>query len=131
MYNACLQVTKQTTLVSVKFDLNHVQITITSSVGKFLLFDCKSFDRSKYLSLHARVLAACHDSIMSINARPPFCSYICLLLLLLLLRNHFSHVRLYATPQTAAHQAPLSLGFSRQEHWSGLPFPSPMHEREK
>ena len=30
-----------------------------------------------------------------------------------------------------AHQAPLSLGFSRQEHWSGLPFPSPMREREK
>ena len=28
----------------------------------------------------------------------------------------------------AAHQAPLSLGFSRQEHWGGLPFPSPMHE---
>ena len=34
-------------------------------------------------------------------------------------------------PQMAAHQAPLSLGFSRQEHWSGLPFPSPMHESEK
>ena len=31
----------------------------------------------------------------------------------------------------AAHQASLSLGFSRQEHWSGLPFPSPMHESEK
>ena len=31
----------------------------------------------------------------------------------------------------AAHQAPPSLGFSRQEHWSGLPFPSPMHEIEK
>ena len=31
----------------------------------------------------------------------------------------------------AAHQAPLFLGFSRQEHWSGLPFPSPMHESEK
>ena len=31
----------------------------------------------------------------------------------------------------AAHQAPLSPGFSRQEHWSGLPFPSPMHESEK
>ena len=30
-----------------------------------------------------------------------------------------------ATPRTAAHQAPLSMGFSRQEHWSGLPFPSP------
>ena len=34
-------------------------------------------------------------------------------------------------PMTAAHQAPPSLGFSRQEHWSGLPFPSPMHESEK
>ena len=31
----------------------------------------------------------------------------------------------------AAHQAPLFLGLSRQEHWSGLPFPSPMHESEK
>jgi len=45
--------------------------------------------------------------------------------------SHFSHVRLCATPQTAAHQAPPSLGFSRQEHWSGLPFPSPRHESEK
>ena len=38
---------------------------------------------------------------------------------------------LCATPQMAAHQALPSLGFSRQEHWSGLPFPSPMHESEK
>ena len=52
------------------------------------------------------------------------------LLLLLLLLSHFSRVRLCATPETAAHQAPPSLGFSRQEHWSGLPFPSPMHESE-
>ena len=49
----------------------------------------------------------------------------------LLLLSCFSRVRLCATPQTAAHQAPPSLGFSRQEHWSGLPFPSPMHESEK
>ena len=34
-------------------------------------------------------------------------------------------------PIDAAHQAPPSLGLSRQEHWSGLPFPSPMHESEK
>ena len=40
-------------------------------------------------------------------------------------------LQLCVTPYTAAHQAPLSLGFSRQEHWSGLPFPSPMHESEK
>ena len=52
-------------------------------------------------------------------------------LLLLLLPSHFSYVRLCATPETAAHQAPLSLGFSKQEHWSGLPFPSPMHKSEK
>ena len=51
--------------------------------------------------------------------------------LLLLLLSCFSCVQLCATPQTAAHQAPPSLGFSRQEYWSGLPFPSPMHESEK
>ena len=51
--------------------------------------------------------------------------------MLLLLLSHFSRVQLCVTPSTAAHQAPLSLGFSRQEHWSGLPFPSPMHESEK
>ena len=51
--------------------------------------------------------------------------------LLPLLLSRFSRVRLCATPQTAARQAPPSLGFSRQEHRSGLPFPSPMHESEK
>ena len=51
--------------------------------------------------------------------------------LLLLLLSRFSCVRLCATPLTGAHQAPPSLGFSRQEHWSGLPFPSPMLESEK
>ena len=54
-----------------------------------------------------------------------------LLLLLLLLLSCFSRVRLCVTPEMAAHQAPPSLGFSRQEHWSGLPFPSPMQESEK
>ena len=52
-------------------------------------------------------------------------------MLLLLLLSRFSRVRLCATPEMAAHQAPPSLGFSRQDHWSGLPFPSPMHESEK
>ena len=51
-------------------------------------------------------------------------------MLLLLLLSRFSRVRLSATPETAAHQAAPSLGFFRQEHWSGLPFPSPMHESE-
>ena len=49
----------------------------------------------------------------------------------MLLLSRFSCVHLCATPWTAAHQAPPSLGLSRQEHWSGLPVPSPMHESEK
>ena len=48
-------------------------------------------------------------------------AFVCMLL------SRFSRVWLCATPQMAAHQAPVSLGFSRQEYWSGLPFPSPMH----
>ena len=50
--------------------------------------------------------------------------------LLLLLLSRFSRVRLCVTPQTAAHPALPSLGFSRQKYWSGLLFPSPIHESE-
>ena len=60
----------------------------------------------------------------------PFCCFPLFLGLLLLL-SCFSRVQFCATPQTAAHQALPSLGFSRQEYWSELPFPSPMHESEK
>ena len=42
--------------------------------------------------------------------------------------NHFSRVQLCATLWTAAHQAPLSTGFFRQEYWSGLTFPSPTRQ---
>ena len=52
-------------------------------------------------------------------------------MLLLLLPSRFSRVQLYVTPETAAHQAPPSLGFSSQEHWSGLPLPSSVRESEK
>ena len=41
-------------------------------------------------------------------------NYVCVL-------SHFNHVWLFATPWTVAHQAPLSVGFSRQEYWNGLP----------
>ena len=44
--------------------------------------------------------------------------------MLLLLLSRFSHVQLCETPWTAAHQAPPSMGLSRQEYWSGLPLPS-------
>ena len=45
----------------------------------------------------------------------------------MLLLSCFSRVRLCSTPKTAAHQAPLSMGFSRQKYWSGLPLPSPKY----
>ena len=41
-----------------------------------------------------------------------------------------SHVQLFAMPWTVAYQAPPSMGFSRQEYWSGLPFPSPIYEED-
>ena len=44
--------------------------------------------------------------------------------------SHFSCVQLSATPCTMTHQASLSMGFSRQEYWSGLPFPSPVTKYE-
>ena len=53
-----------------------------------------------------------------------FCYFLIASSLMLLLLRHFSRVQLCVTPEMAAHQAPPSLGFPRQEHWSGLPFPS-------
>ena len=45
--------------------------------------------------------------------------------LVLCVLSHFSHVQLFVTPWTVVHQDPLSMEFSRQEHWSGLPSPFP------
>ena len=61
------------------------------------------------------------------------CVSVCfsLLMLLLPLLSPFSRVRLCVTQEMTAHQALPSLGSSRQEYWSGLPFPFPMHESEK
>ena len=43
----------------------------------------------------------------------------------MIVMKSLSHVRLFVTPWTVAHQDPPSMEFSRQEYWSGLPFPSP------
>ena len=75
------------------------------------------------------------NGLQNAHTKPPSSTVVnirlLLLLLLLLLLSRFSRVRLCATPQMAAHQALPSLGFSRQEYWSGLPLPSPMHESKK
>ena len=52
-------------------------------------------------------------------------SHMCMCCVVVLSR--FSHVQLFATPWNTALEAPPSIGFSRQEYWSGLPFPSPGH----
>ena len=63
--------------------------------------------------------------IEDVSSQDSIISYNCPNLIMLLL-SRFSRVRLCATPWTAAYQASPSMGFSRQEHWSGLPFPSPV-----
>ena len=78
-----------------------------------------------------RQLKKLMQQVFALGTRYRFLTLYYLSGMLSLLLSRFSRVRLCVTPQTAAHQAPPSLGFSRQEHWSGLPFPSPMHESEK
>ena len=90
--------------------------------------------------VHMHVRQMCWGWKNEVKMRPEKVTYLlcaCYVLhvraksLLLLLLSRFSRVRLCATLETEAHEAPPSLGFSRQEHWSGSPFPSPMHENEK
>ena len=54
-----------------------------------------------------------------------FWSLVCLCVHVCVHMYVLSHVQLFVTPWTVARQAPLSMGFPRQEYWSGLPFPSP------
>ena len=87
-------------------DKSHMMISIDAE---------KAFDQIQHLFI-IKTLQKCYLQIQSHSE---------------ILLSHFSRVPLCATPEMAAHQAPQSLGFSRQEHWSGFPFPSPMHESEK
>ena len=53
------------------------------------------------------------------------CKVLSLHLLFACMLSHFSHIQLFATSWTVALQIPLSMGFSRQEYWSGSPYPPP------
>ena len=72
----------------------------------------------QFVTVFSSVLESSQPSSLRVLLLPYYLSS-------LLLLSSFSRVRLCVTPETAALQAPPSLGFSRQEHWSGLPFPSP------
>ena len=62
---------------------------------------------------------------LKINTKFVICSFVCVYVCVCVCTQTLSHVQLFATPWTVACQSPLYLGFLRQEHWSGLSFPSP------
>ena len=79
-----------------------------------------------WLLMMRREYTARHTGQPPLRATSPRLRNVTKLLHTLLLLSHFSRVWLCVTPQTAAYQALLSLRFSSQERWIGLPFPSPM-----
>ena len=112
-------------------DLNFSFTLFGVWIKKFFLFECflsylRRGHSQSFLNasqLHS-ILTLLWASVVVQNNNVPK-------MLLLLLLSCVSCVRRCATSETAAHQASPSLGFSRQEHWSGLPFPPPMHGSEK
>ena len=96
-------------------DWSSIDICIICSLISFIsLSQCllikKDFPNVSILYHH-------HLTILSYWHSLPYDVYLSL--------SRFSHVRLLATPWTAAYQAPPSMGFFRQEYWSGVPLPSP------
>ena len=80
-----------------------------------------------YPSVPYKLLFPFFPSVFYVSEFSHMCDLCCLLILKVRSRctKSLSRLRLFATPWTAAYQAPLSMGFSRQEYWNGLPFPSP------
>ena len=74
----------------------------------------QNWERSTFKAVH------CHPAYLTYMQSVCMCVCVCVCVCVLL-----SCVRLFVTPWTAAHQAPLSIEFSRQEYWNGLPYPSP------
>ena len=97
--------------------LNWLVFSIVTVHLKCNIWMYQTLEKYKILGLRDKGLLASQINQVTLNGPQG--------LTLLLLLSHFSRVRLCATPWTAAYQASLSMGFSKQEHWSGLPFPSP------
>ena len=80
--------------------------------------------------MHSFYLASCTQHTYFERFIHAHCLYLCVCVCVCVYARvcSFSHSVVsnsFATPWTIAHQAPLSIGFSRQEYWSGLPFPTP------
>ena len=98
---------------SLKEEYQHgFQWTSTGLLDLFLYF---SLEKSACLSSELLIYVFGHISIIWYVSLH---THVCML-------NCFSRVQLFATLWTLVHQAPLFRGFSRQEYWSGLPYPSP------
>ena len=106
----------------------------------FLFFMVRDDQNSLYVCVHAKSLQLCPTLCNPMDCSPPGSSIHGILQARTLewvavsfsnawkwkvKVKSLSRVRLLATPWTAAHQAPPSMGFSRQEYWSGVPLPSP------
>ena len=84
---------------------------------QLLLKSCASPER-RLSSLHTDLPKGAPIKLSRLRVNLRLLSSACML-------SHFSHVQLFAAPWTVACQAPLSMGFSRQKYWSGLPCPPP------
>ena len=110
------------------------RITVMSKSGKLTWQSCHTsiislwnFKKKKWFGGRLWVIwtkshLLSEDAHLTISWGPQhhFGACVCVCML-----SHFSHVWLFATPWTVALQSPLSMGFSSQEYWSGLPCPSP------
>ena len=100
---------------------------------KLLSLKVQHLKKKKKFSTRAILLWVCYSFLplpfLPLSLIFQFWTQITWLIVFLLLHvlSHLSHVRLFATPWTVAHQAPPSMGFSRQEYWSGLPLSRPGH----
>ena len=91
------------------------------------------FLTQKYGTLHEFACHPCAGAIAKLLCIAPILVYVLpkralhmyLFIYYVYVLSCFSRVQLFATPWTVAHQAPVSMGFSRQKYWSGLPFPPP------
>ena len=98
-------------------------VNVLYVLSKNMLFEVRSC--STCFWLHLTLMLNNHaECLLTVKSGQSFCEWVSICMHVYC---SFSRVRLFVPPQTVVCQPPLSLGFSRQEYWSGLPFSSPVH----